>query len=57
MWSITIYRMRMNLTCTVAEARAGAKEFLTVLQEEEVQEIADFEKNWESNSQNLKPVR
>jgi ATP-dependent RNA helicase DeaD len=28
---------------------------LTVLQEEEVQEIADFEKNWESNSQNLKP--
>jgi ATP-dependent RNA helicase DeaD len=25
------------------------------LQEEEVQEIADFEKNWESNSQNLKP--
>jgi hypothetical protein len=22
-----------------------------------VQEIADFEKNWESNSQNLKPAR
>jgi superfamily II DNA/RNA helicase len=37
-------------------ARAGAN-FLTVLQEEEVQEIADFEKNWESNSQNLKKVR
>jgi ATP-dependent RNA helicase DeaD len=37
-------------------ARAGAKGIsLTVLQEEEVQEIADFEKNWESNSQNLKP--
>jgi ATP-dependent RNA helicase DeaD len=36
-------------------ARAGAKGIsLTVLQEEEVQEIADFEKNWESNSQNLK---
>jgi superfamily II DNA/RNA helicase len=33
-------------------ARAGAKGIsLTVLQEEEVQEIADFEKNWESNSQ------
>jgi ATP-dependent RNA helicase DeaD len=38
-------------------ARAGAKGIsLTVLQEEEVQEIADFEKNWESNSQNLKPA-
>jgi ATP-dependent RNA helicase DeaD len=38
-------------------ARAGAKGIsLTVLQEEEVQEIADFEKNWESNSQK-KPVR
>jgi ATP-dependent RNA helicase DeaD len=36
-------------------ARAGAKGISTVLQEEEVQEIADFEKNWESNSQNLKP--
>jgi hypothetical protein len=48
--------MRMNLTCTVAEEQQRAKGLsLTVLQEEEVQEIADFEKNWESNSQNLKP--
>jgi ATP-dependent RNA helicase DeaD len=49
--------MRMNLTHRSGRtARAGAKGIsLTVLQEEEVQEIADFEKNWESNSQNLKP--
>jgi ATP-dependent RNA helicase DeaD len=44
-------------TCTVAEEQQEQEQrnFLTVLQEEEVQEIADFEKNWESNSQNLKP--
>jgi ATP-dependent RNA helicase DeaD len=32
-------------------ARAGAKGLSLT----ETQEIADFEKNWESNSQNLKP--
>jgi ATP-dependent RNA helicase DeaD len=37
-------------------ARAGAN-FINGTQEEEVQEIADFEKNWESNSQNLKKMR
>jgi superfamily II DNA/RNA helicase len=57
MWSITIYRMRMNHVHRSGRTAAGAKGILTVLQEEEVQEIADFEKNWESNSQNLKPVR
>jgi ATP-dependent RNA helicase DeaD len=42
-------------TCTVKNSKSRSKgNFLTVLQEEEVQEIAE-KKNWESNSQNLKP--
>jgi ATP-dependent RNA helicase DeaD len=47
----------MKLTYTVAEERPeqAAGLSLTVLQEEEVQEIADFEKNWELNSLNSKP--
>jgi superfamily II DNA/RNA helicase len=36
-------------------ARAGARDFINSTARRRVQEIADFEKNWESNSQNLKP--
>jgi hypothetical protein len=53
------YHLPDESTCTVAEEQQEQEQgiSLTVLQEEEVQEIADFEKNWESNSQNLKKVR
>jgi ATP-dependent RNA helicase DeaD len=48
------YESYVHRSGRTAESRSKGLS-LTVLQEEEVQEIADFEKNWESNSQNLKP--
>jgi hypothetical protein len=54
MWSTYLTFMKHTFTAAEELPEQGQRAFLTVLQAEEVAEIADFERNWGLSSLNLK---